>query len=126
MTTFEFKIWIIMLWLAGTFPVHNPVDPTFYTRETVVIWVEPSAFNGSPTHIIHVMDGQKNIFEFYDDENYWRDGDICEVVQWDYNNHEILSTERTGSLWTYDNNHHFTDIAYPDWFDGGWSTYTSK
>ena len=118
MTTFMFKIFIITLWLSMHYPVYDAVDPMFYTRETVVIWVEPSTFDGSPTHIIHVMDGQHNIFEFYDDEDYWKDGDICEVVQWDYNNYEILSTERKGSLWNYDNNKHFTNVQYPEGYTG--------
>ena len=126
MTTFMFKIWLITLWFLASTPVHNITDPLFYTRETVVIWVEPSTFNGNQTNKIHVMDGQQNIFEFYDNENYWKDGDICEIVQWDCNNYEILSTERKGSLWTYDNNHHFTNIAYPEWFDGGWSEFISQ
>ena len=127
MTTFMFKIWIITLWLSSSTIQRLPDDPMFYKRETVVIWVENTKFANYPTHKIHVMDGQKNIYVFYDNENYWKDGDLCEVTQWDENNYEILSTERKGSIWAYDNNKHFTNIAYPEWYDGNVvSEYVSR
>lgn len=129
MTTFMFKIWIITLWLATSTPVHDPVDPDFYKRETVVICVKPGAYDALLNrngNAVYVMDGQQNVFMFYDWLNEYKDGDLIELDQWDENNFEICATTYKGSLWHYNNNHHFTNIAYPEWFDGGYSEYWSK
>ena len=123
MTTFLFKIWLITLWLGATTTTYY--DNELYIRETVVIHINRS------TDTVSVMDGQQNIWRFSEIED-WADGDRCRLYMWDngtpnYIYDDVICDARyTGYIYQYDNRKHFVNIGYPDWFDGGSSTYTSK
>ena len=123
MTTFLFKIWLITLWLGATAPTYY--DNELCIRETVVINLDRK------TDTVAVMDGQGNIWKFTECED-WADGDCCRLYMWnngtpDYIYDDVICDARyTGYIYQYDNRKHFINIGYPDWFDGGSSTYTSQ
>lgn len=100
----NFKAWMIALAvmvavmvICGCACAEND-HGEFYPKLVIVFQIETI----ENTHIITCEDGSRNQWAFFDDEDYYKEGDIVNLLMWNLNKHEeedeIVEVYREGHI----------------------------
>ena len=101
MRTLSFKVWLVTAFFCASFP--RALDEHTVQVDTVCINRATGAF----------MDGQRRIYHM--PSNDFEDGDCATLT---IQNDVVITAEKGGMIWRYDNNGTFTQVSYPWHFEG--------
>lgn len=101
MKTLNFKVWLVVGFLSANFA--RPINDTMTQQEMICINSATDAY----------MNGQKQIT--YIPGADFEDGDVVTVTM---ESGTVITAEKTGMVWRYDNKGTFTEVSYPWHYEG--------
>lgn len=69
---------IIIIALCGVATANAESRPEYYPKLAIVVELEEVG----GLHVVTCQDMAGNQWEFFDDENFWKVGDLCNMLMW--------------------------------------------